>query len=223
MANMLIFDLDGLLADTERLHKKAYQTVFGGHGITITDAIYHRHWIEAGLGVGAFVEEHGLSVDADVIRREKAALYDRLVDSEATAMPGADALLASLSGRKTMGIATSSTTAAAGRVLAALNFTRHFGCVIGSDRVTRAKPFPDVFLAAAAELGADPGNCVVFEDTAKGIRAAAAAGMKSIAVPTALTRNADFSAATLVVASLQDVTLDRIEALCRDHGRPAAT
>ncbi len=213
MAETIIFDLDGLLADTERLHQKAYQTVFAQHGITITDAVYREHWIGAGKGVGDYVKESGLGIDPNVIRREKGALYNQLVDEEAEPMPGALDLLSALDGRKTMGIATSSYTDAAARVLAALGVCSHFSCVIGSDQVARAKPFPDVYLLAAERLGVEPAECVAFEDTAKGIRAATAAGMKSIAVPTTQTRDSDFSMATVVVTSLENVTPAIIDAI----------
>ncbi|MCK4505540.1 MAG: HAD-IA family hydrolase [Candidatus Aegiribacteria sp.] len=75
------------------------------------------------------------------------------------------------------------------------------------------KPFPDIFLYSARELNTLPGNCLVLEDAEKGIRAAEAAGMKSIAVPKIYTVRNDFSKATIILPSLEDVTLELIEYL----------
>jgi beta-phosphoglucomutase-like phosphatase (HAD superfamily) len=75
------------------------------------------------------------------------------------------------------------------------------------------KPAPDVFLLAAARLNVDPGECLVLEDAEKGVRAAHAAGMRCIAVPTEHTRDNDFSLADRVLPSLHEVTIELIDAL----------
>ena len=79
--------------------------------------------------------------------------------------------------------------------------------------MTRLKPHPDVFLHVAEQLGVPPAACVVLEDAEKGVVAAHAAGMKVIAVPTIHTRDNDFSKATLVVPSLEHVSLAMLDAL----------
>jgi beta-phosphoglucomutase-like phosphatase (HAD superfamily) len=79
--------------------------------------------------------------------------------------------------------------------------------------VERIKPYPDIFLYVAKEMNMPPENCVVLEDAEKGILAADAAGMKSIAVPNIHTMNNDFSKATLVVKSLEEVSYELIDQL----------
>jgi HAD superfamily hydrolase (TIGR01509 family) len=213
MINAVIFDLDGLLADTEKLHFTAYKTVFSELGIELSDEEYADHWIRCGQGTDAFVAKRNLTADPNFVRREKARLYKKLVSSSAKPMPGARELLCSLQGRKLMALATSSHPKDAHAVLKALDFEDFFSYVAAKNSVERVKPYPDIFLHVAKEINTLPENCLVVEDAEKGILAADAAGMKSIAVPNRYTMNNDFSKATLVVKSLEEVSYELIDQL----------
>ncbi|MCP4612614.1 MAG: HAD family phosphatase [Planctomycetes bacterium] len=213
MIDAIIFDLDGLLADTEKLHLSSYKTVFSGIGFELSDEEYANHWIRDGQGTDAFIAKKNLAVDPDVIRRDKALLYKKLVSSSAELMPGAYELLCALKGKKVMALATSSHPKDAHEVLKALDIEKFFSCVAAKFSVERIKPFPDIFLYVAKEMNMEPENCVVLEDAEKGILAADAAGMKSIAVPNIHTMNNNFSKATLVVKSLEEVSCELIDQL----------
>jgi HAD superfamily hydrolase (TIGR01509 family) len=213
MISAVIFDLDGLLTDTENLHMSTYQTVFSDLGFELSDEEYANHWIRNGQGTDAFIAQRNLEVDPNLVRREKARLYKKLVSSSAKLMPGARELLCSLQGRKPMGLATSSHPKDAYAVLKALDFEDFFSCVAAKFSVERIKPFPDIFLYVANEMNIPPENCLVMEDAEKGILAADSAGMKSIAVPNIHTMNNDFSKATLVVKSLEEVSYELIDQL----------
>ena len=110
-------------------------------------------------------------------------------------------------------MASSSRGAWIQKVLAELGLERQFDATAGGDEVRRAKPDPDVYLLAARRLGAAPEACVALEDSQHGVRSAKAAGMACIAVPSPLTRQMDFSAADLVVGSLDEVTPETIATL----------
>jgi HAD superfamily hydrolase (TIGR01509 family) len=213
MINAVIFDLDGLLADTEKLHLSAYQTVFSELGFELSDEEYANHWIRNGKGTDAFIAQKNLAIDPNFVRSEKACIYKKLVSSSAMPMPGARELLCSLQGRKTMALATSSHPKDANAVLNALDFEDFFFCVATKSSVERVKPYPDIFLYVANEMNIPPENCVVLEDAEKGILAADAAGMKSIAVPNIHTKGNDFSNADLVVDSLEEVSYELIDQL----------
>ena len=213
MVSTVIFDLDGLLADTERLHRQAYQEVLGRHGVTLTDAEYDEHWILRGRGIGDLIAGRGLDLEPDVLRAEKARRYNDLVAAQAQPMPGALELLRRLRGRKRLALATSSYRDAAEAVLAALVIADFFELVGTGNDVARVKPDPALFLFVAARMGVAPADCVVLEDSGKGIVAARAAGMRCIAVPNEHTRDHDFSQADQVVASLGCVTLSLLDAL----------
>lgn len=209
----MIFDLDGLLADTEKLHLSAYRTAFSDLGFELSDEEYANHWIRCGQGTDAFIAQKNLAVDPNFVRREKSRLYKKLVSSSAQPMPGARELLGALQGRKPMGLATSSHPKDAYAVLKALDFEDFFCCVATKGSVERIKPYPDIFLYVAKEMNMPPENCVVLEDAEKGILAADAAGMKSIAVPNIHTMSNDFSKATLIVNSLEEVSCELIDQL----------
>lgn len=213
MIDAIIFDLDGLLADTEMLHLSAYKTVFSELGFDLSDQEYANHWIRDGQGTDAFVQKWQLDIDPDFVRNEKALIYKKLVSSSAEPMPGARELLCSLKGRKLMALATSSHPKDANAVIKALDIEDFFSCVAAKFSVERIKPYPDIFLYVAKEMNMPPENCVVLEDAEKGILAADAAGMKSIAVPNIHTMNNDFSKATLVVKSLEEVSYELIDQL----------
>jgi len=213
MVSAVIFDLDGLLADTEGLHRAAYQKVFAGFDVELSDEQYAHHWIRSGKGIDAFLNERNLVIDPVLVRRRKACIYGKLVSGGVDPMPGSRELLCSLKGRKAMVLATSSYSADARAVLGALGFDIFFSCMIAKDDVEHIKPHPEIFLRAAGEAGAAPEQCIVVEDAEKGVLAAHAAGMKCIAVPNEHTANNDFSKATFVVDSLEQVDCELIDRL----------
>ena len=102
MISTVIFDLDGLLADTECLHRAAYQEVLAGLGVDVSDEQYADHWIRAGKGIDAFVSERNLAIDPALVRRSKARIYNELVSQGVDPMPGSRDLLGSLKGRKAL-------------------------------------------------------------------------------------------------------------------------
>jgi HAD superfamily hydrolase (TIGR01509 family) len=209
----VIFDLDGLLADTERLHSQAWRSTLAAAGVIVSEAEYAEEWTRSGRGIADYVERHGLTLDPGDLRRRKAEVYRGLVASSARAMPGALELLKSVHGRRRLAVATSSYRESAEVVLERIGVGHFFDVVATGDSVPRPKPHPDVLLHVAGRLGVFPAECVLLDDAEKGILAAVAAGMKSIAVPTADTRDHDFSKATRVVSSLAEVTLEFLDAL----------
>jgi beta-phosphoglucomutase-like phosphatase (HAD superfamily) len=98
-------------------------------------------------------------------------------------------------------------------VLRGLDIGRYFQAIVSGLDVARVKPAPDIFLAAARQVGALPRQCLVLEDAEKGVLAARKAGMSCIAVPTEQTRHHDFSKATRICSSLQEITLELIDSL----------
>ena len=214
MISTVIFDLDGLLSDTERLHYQAYHEALAEAGIPLTQAEYMAHWTRAGRNVEELLAARGCSADTQAIRTRKAARFRELVRTAVQPMPGACELLARLRGRKALALGSSSYREAVLCVTDALGMTRYFDAVATRDDVARSKPFPDIFLRAAEALHAAPAACVVIEDAERGVRAALAAGMACIAVPGAYTQDNDFSLATRVVRSLDEITLELLDSMC---------
>lgn len=213
MITTVIFDLDGLLADTERLHRQAYQEALACHGALVTDEEYSEHWIRAGKSIADWIRTHELDLDPDAVRQHKMEIYRALLDSSLAPMEGALPAIERLKSCRILGLASSSYARDVLHVLARLDLTDCFRVIATGNHVRRTKPSPEIFLYTAGKLGVAPKNCVVIEDAEKGIIAAHHAGMKSIAVPSEFTRNNDFSRATLILASLHELSVDLLNRL----------
>jgi len=144
---------------------------------------------------------------------EGSERYLELLATELRPMAGALELLEKLRGKKTLALASSSYRDAVDGVLQGLDIVHYFQAVVSGVDVARVKPAPDIFLAAARQVGAMPSQCLVLEDAEKGVLAAREAGMSCIAVPTEQTRHHDFSQATRIFSSLSEVTLELIDSL----------
>jgi len=213
MITTVIFDLDGLLADTERLHRQAYQEALSHQGVSVTDQQYSEHWIRAGKSIADWIRDHDLDLDPNVVRQHKMRIYQQLIDSSLQPMEGALSALNRLKSQKILGLASSSFERDVHHVLRRLEITDCFRVIATGNHVVRTKPSPEIFLYAAKELGVSPEDCVVVEDAEKGIVAAHHAGMKSVAIPSDCTRNNDFSKATRVLGSLHEITVDLLDTL----------
>jgi len=215
----LIFDLDGLLADTERLHCQAYQMTFLEQGITLQELDYCEHWVRFGRGIVDWVNLHDLTIDPHALRLRKSEHYSALLSSSLRPMDGALDLLNALYGQIRFALASSSYRDAIDGVLAGLNIVHFFDVIVSGLDVPAVKPAPDIFLKAAHELGVRPEECLVLEDAEKGVLAAYSAGMRCIAVPNDYTRHHDFSKATMVCSSLKEVTPALLRSLAKKPSR----
>jgi pseudouridine-5'-monophosphatase len=206
----IIFDLDGTLLDTEPLYTEATCRIVHRYGKKYGWDI-KRHTVGGSAEAGArFVIERldlPLTVDAYLEERERVL---RALCPNAPACAGAVALVEALHARGIpMAIGTSGPRELTMFKLAAHAFTRNFRTIVCSDDpgIRAAKPAPDIFLAAAHALGAAPANCLVIEDSPKGVEAAIAAGMRAIVVPDPHMRAQGYPGAECVVNSLADVSL----------------
>jgi pseudouridine 5'-phosphatase len=181
----VLFDLDGVLLDTERLYTEATQAVVGRFGKTFTWEIKRESMgRDARASARVTLERLGVPLTAEEFLAERDPILEALV-TRCRAMEGAEAFVTSLGARGVpMAVATSSD-----RALYEIKVRPHawfdlFGAVVCGDdpRVAAKKPAPDIFLAAARDLGAAPERCLVFEDSLAGVEAALAAGMRVVAL-----------------------------------------
>jgi HAD superfamily hydrolase (TIGR01509 family) len=219
----VIFDLDGVLIDSESIWSQARRELAlerGGRWPPGTErammGMSSREWsryMHDELGVPMPPEE----ISAAVVER-----LDRLYRERLPLIPGAREAVAALAERWPLGLASSANRPIIELVLALGGMERFFAVVVSSEEVPHGKPAPDVYLEAARRLGVDPHRCVAVEDSTNGLRAAAAAGMAVIAVP-----NRDYppepEALQLAAAVLDSLDRLRPELIDRVVGSPACS
>ena len=180
----VLFDMDGLMVDTEPLARLAWQRVAGRYGATVTDDLYNRMLGRRTVESAQLVlDVLRLPVSRDELVARKTAEYLRSIDGGVPAMPGLWALLDRIKVLGlSWGVATSTPRSVAEIVLGKLGVVGRYAALACGDEVDRGKPAPDIFLLAAARLGAAPADCLALEDSAAGCAAAATAGMRVVAV-----------------------------------------
>jgi HAD superfamily hydrolase (TIGR01509 family) len=237
----LIFDVDGTIADTEEVHRQAFNAAFLAMylGWSWSEDQYMEllkvsggperisHYI-AGLRLSP-AERQRLTGLVPAIHREKTRLYYELIsDGRAAARPGVARLMgeAREAGVKLALAATSTTAnveALVGAVLGA-KALGWFGAVASADEVAQKKPAPDLYRRIVGTLRVPADACAAIEDSANGVLAAKAAGLYTIATPSRWTATQDFSQADLVQPSLDEprLGLERIAALHAGRATRAA-
>lgn len=203
----VIFDMDGVLVDSEPLHTRAITLVLGEYGLA-WDEEESRDFI----GVTdletftALKARHGLPGDPSAMASRWAECAARLVRRHACPLPGVPAVPLALRARGyRLALASSSRAALIAATLEAIGVGALFEVVVSAATVGRGKPAPDVFLEAARQLGVPPARCLVIEDSHNGVAAARAAGMRCVAIPCETTRHQDFGHATVRLARLTDL------------------
>ena len=184
MPDAVIFDLDGVVMDSEQLWNSAKEALVREAGGTWKDEAPSAMMGMSSPEWSAYLrDELGVPMDTDAINREVVC---RMLDGyrrELPLLPGAPEAVKALAARWPLGLASSSNREVIDLVLELADFGDAFRVAISSEEVERGKPAPDVYLKAARELGVDPAGCVAIEDSSNGLRAAAAAEMTVIAVP----------------------------------------
>jgi HAD superfamily hydrolase (TIGR01509 family) len=201
-----VFDLDGLLVNTEELYQHVGSELLRRRGKTFgTDLLDAMMGRPPAVSLAIMIEWHGLADTVETLAAETGAIFAGLLDERLEPMPGAMDLVDALAGRGLpRAVATSSGPAFAHDVLGRVGLLDRFAFVLTSADVVNGKPDPEIYLAAAARLGVDPAAMIVFEDSHNGCRAAVAAGAVVVAVPGGHSRRHDFTGARLVADSLAD-------------------
>jgi HAD superfamily hydrolase (TIGR01509 family) len=200
-------DFDGLLANSEPFHYKAYNEVFERYGHTLDKKEYWVEWTSKGKGIAGEIERHNLKLNVDPVemRKQKFEVYTRFCESgEIKLFPDAVHLVERLASNHKVAIASGSWAKDIGHILRNAGALDLVPVILGKESSKREKPFPDIFLNAAKKLGYLPAECFVLEDALKGLNAANEAGIPCIILQNELNRNIDFKDAEMVFPSLAD-------------------
>jgi beta-phosphoglucomutase family hydrolase len=207
----LIFDMDGVIVDSEPLHLLAYQEYFRTHNLEYT-AEHNSEFLGTKdvWMAQVLIDRHKLPETPQGMVKAKETILMRLLTEEAKPRPGLhDILTKAKLAELPMGIASSATLPTINLVVDRLNIREYFQTLTSGDEVQNGKPAPDVFLLAAKRVGVDPRHCLVIEDTLNGIKAAKSAGMICIAIPCAETMHQDHSLADVRLQSLEQVNFEK--------------
>ena len=186
MYTTAIFDMDGLLLDSERPTRDAWEDVLTGMGLVYDHPLYlsavGRNFSDTRV---LLTQGHGPGFDFDAaLAQVRQRLAETVGHTGYAAKPGAHELLAELSGRGIRrAVASSTAIGQIGQRLQRAGLLDYFEALAGGDEVLRGKPEPDIFLLAASRLGVAPQTCLVFEDSSHGAQGALAAGMGVVLVP----------------------------------------
>ncbi|MEQ8787606.1 MAG: HAD family phosphatase [Pirellulaceae bacterium] len=202
----VVFDLDGLMFNTEDLYDQTGSEVLRRRGRQFTNELRQQMMGRPGRdALRIMIEMHGLEDTVEQLQRESESVFNGLLDSHLAPMPGLLELLERLEAvGRPKAIATSSGREVVHRMLRQFDFPRRFEFVLTSEDVARGKPHPEVFLTAARRLGVEPGELLVLEDSENGCRAAVASGAVTVAVPSEHSRHHGFEGAALVADGLAD-------------------
>lgn len=217
MISAVIFDFDGVLANTERLHLAAFVEVFAARGWTLHETAYFERYLgfdDRGV-VHAYAADHQLALDAadaQGLAATKASAFDRLLQTRDVLYADAAACVGALAGPFRLAIASGALHREIAAILKGGNLLHAFAAIVGADDVSDAKPSPAPYLEAAARLGLPPADCVAIEDSHWGLAAARSAGMRTIAVPTTLPRHL-LASADRIVSRLAELTPEIVAAL----------
>jgi HAD superfamily hydrolase (TIGR01509 family) len=184
----IIFDMDGVIVDSEPLHERAFRAVFAELGLADNHGVdFPAYYGKSDLVLWRdFVARHRPPQPLEELVARKERLFSRLLQAEQPVFDGLVPLLESVSARLPVAVASGSRHPTINAVLALRNLRRHFRVVVSSEDVACGKPAPDVFLRAATLLGVAPEHCCVIEDSAAGVAAGRAAGMIVIAITNTL-------------------------------------
>jgi len=223
----IIFDFDGVIADSERLHLRAYQDILGAEGLTISSEDYYAKYLGYDdVGVfKAFGKDHGIAMgDArirDLIER-KGERYAWLAAAGEMLFPGAGDFIRAAAAAVPIAVASGALTHEIDHVLERAGLRSLFSAVVGADQTELSKPNPDPYLLAFAQLrersGIDlvPRRSVAIEDTKWGLLSARGADLRCVAVTNTYTESELRADAELVVPGLHALTVGALDALCAD-------
>lgn len=215
----VFFDFDGVIADSEPLHLRAYQTVLGAEGIDLQKEDYYARYLgydDVGL-FQALANDRGIDLTpgkTDAWVQAKSHVVEQLLASDAILFPGAADCVRMLASHVPLAIASGALEPEIQMVLEHAGLRRCFTAIASASDGVRGKPAPDLYLLAMAKIKAenaiDSTACIAIEDSHWGLQAARTAGLRCVAVTNTYPA-AELGLADLVVDRLGDLTLQHIE------------
>ena len=207
MVKAIFWDNDGVLVDTETLYFQACKETFASIGIDLSEDLYIEYFLKKGSGTWHLAEQTGMNENEIIkLRNERNKTYSNLLRDNARVIDGAEETLKKLHGKFSMGVVTSSRKDHFDIIHKKSGLLKYIDFVLTSDDYAETKPSPAPYLKAVAKTGLKKEECIVIEDSERGLRAALSAGLKCYVIPTSLTKYSDFSGAEKILNNISDVS-----------------
>lgn len=217
MIKAVIFDMDGIIVDSDPIESLALEQMLKEYGKTpilnhvglahTPGATSDEYW-------DSLMKKYNFNENVAVLRERKREIFVEIITKGITPMSGTLELIQKLKKKKIkIAVASSRFLKHVFLILELLEIKKYFDAITGPTKTVKRKPFPDIYLEAAKALGVPPALCVALEDTETGILSAKNAGMKVIAIPNKFTKSHDFSKADKIVTSLSDINTQMFETL----------
>ena len=227
MLKAIVFDFDGVIADSEPLHYEAFRAIATTFGVRFD----YQQYVEKYIG---YDDRDALAVmlneakaqgtlpaktpDIAELCDRKATVFEAIVERGVRSYAGVPELVAAAAKSMPVAIASGATRQDIELILGKLALTKHFKIIVSADDVAKSKPHPETYAKAASALGGlhpqlnlQPSECLAIEDTSAGLKSARAAGLMTLAVTTTSPR-ADLHHAHRVIDALEGVTIDQLRA-----------
>ena len=204
MYKAILWDNDGVLVDTERWYYEATKRVMKEEGFNLTLDVYRKTFLKSNSGAWHLLKD----CNKEYIRKLKKRrnlIYSSLLQTKDIYIQGLSEILGKLTKRYKMGIVTSSRKEHFDIIHKRSNVLKYFDFVITSDDFTKSKPNPEPYLLGIENSGYDSSECVVIEDSERGVCSAKKANLFCIAIPNDMTAEGDFSKADIVINDIHDI------------------
>ncbi|MDM7925595.1 MAG: HAD family phosphatase [bacterium] len=206
MIKAIFWDNDGVLVDTERLYFEATRRVLGGAGVELSEKTFVETLMVRATGPWRLAVERGFPESGiPDLKRERNAVYSSLLSESDIVVPGALETVRRLAGRVAMAIVTSSRREHFRLIHQKTGILPFIDFVIDSEDTVRYKPDPDPYLMALERSGQSAAECLVVEDSERGLASAVAAGIRCVVIPRGLSRGGRFDGAWKVLTDISEV------------------
>ena len=210
----VIFDMDGVIIDSEPLYFQIQEELFNDLGFTVSKSEYDT-FIGAGMKLmwERLCSKHNIQFTvAELIIMNNEVIYNSFNNSDS--LQTIDGFISFLTLIKTMGMKTAVASSTSKKIinviLSKLGIIDEFDIIVSSEEVLKSKPEPDIFIEAKKRLNIDPGKCIVIEDSTNGVIAAVKAGMKCIGFSNKNSGDQDLTLANAIVENFTNIDINKL-------------
>ena len=215
MLKAVLFDMDGVIVDTEPLHHKAYKMMFDDVGIEVSDAMYRSFTGQSTRGICEFLCNHfELTLEPIVLEKGKRAHFTKLFfeDPDLQLLEGVEDLIKNYHANGlTLVLASSASMFTINNVMKRFNLDPYFKDKLSGADLKASKPHPEIFIKAAKAAGVSNSECFVIEDSTNGIIAAKEADIFCVAYKSVHSKDQDYKRADMLISDYQDICFDKIK------------